>query len=88
MFTESAVALAQEVWTWVADARPELESRLMVEVAEAWSSTVLDRRGLFSSAHKSVVIFYIYVLMLTFAFSAARTLSTRRLSTPPPTRRR
>ncbi|ORY78396.1 hypothetical protein BCR35DRAFT_304996 [Leucosporidium creatinivorum] len=51
IFTESAIALAQDVWTWIVDARPELESRLMAEIAEAWSSTVLDRRGLFSSAH-------------------------------------
>lgn len=52
LFTESAIAAAQEVWTWVVDARPELESRLMVEVAQAWLSTIDNRQGLFSSTHK------------------------------------
>lgn len=54
IFTEGAIILAQDVWTWIADARPELESRLMIEVAEAWSATVTSKQGLFSSAHKSV----------------------------------
>ncbi|KAL8284182.1 hypothetical protein RQP46_004931 [Phenoliferia psychrophenolica] len=49
IFTEGTVALGQEVWTWVADARPELEARLMVEVAESWSQTIQKKQGLFSS---------------------------------------
>lgn len=52
IFNDGAVALAQEVWTWIADARPDLESRLMVEVTEAWSRTVRLKQGLFSSAFK------------------------------------
>ena len=52
IFTEGTVALAQEVWTWVADARPELEARLMVEVAEIWSQTIQRKQGLFSSTFK------------------------------------
>lgn len=49
IFDESAVALGQEVWTWVVDARPELESRIMVEVLEAWLLTIRQEKGLFSS---------------------------------------
>lgn len=49
IFDEGAVALGQEVWTWVVDARPELETRIMVEVSEAWSLTVREQKGLFSS---------------------------------------
>lgn len=52
LFTEGVIVLAQDVWTWIADARPELESRLMVEVAEAWSATVSNKQGMFSAAHK------------------------------------
>lgn len=52
IFNESVVALAQEVWTWIVDARPELESRLMVEVTEAWARTIQLKKGLFSTAFK------------------------------------
>lgn len=52
IFTEGTVALGQEVWTWVADARPELEARLMVEVVESWSQTVQRKQGLFSPLFK------------------------------------
>lgn len=48
MFTEASTSLAQEVWTWIADSRPELESRLMIEVVQAWTTTIANRQGLFS----------------------------------------
>ncbi|KDE03986.1 hypothetical protein MVLG_05555 [Microbotryum lychnidis-dioicae p1A1 Lamole] len=48
IFTDVVIEIATEVWTWVVDARPELEPRLMVEVAEAWQSTIQRRQGLFS----------------------------------------
>ncbi|KAM0756315.1 hypothetical protein T439DRAFT_296348 [Meredithblackwellia eburnea MCA 4105] len=47
-FTEGTISLGQEVWTWVADAKPELESRIMVEVADAWIETIQRKKGLFS----------------------------------------
>lgn len=52
IFTEGTIALGQEVWTWVADARPDLEARLMVEVSESWSQTIQKKQGLFSSFFK------------------------------------
>ncbi|KAK4703422.1 phosphatidylinositol 4-kinase A, partial [Phenoliferia sp. Uapishka_3] len=48
IFIEDTVSLGQEVWTWLADARPELEGRLMVEVAESWAQTIQKKQGLFS----------------------------------------
>lgn len=49
IFTEGALALAVEVWTWVAEDRPELEGRLMIEVVQAWTGTIQARQGLFST---------------------------------------
>ncbi|BGP13672.1 hypothetical protein JCM10213_002240 [Rhodosporidiobolus nylandii] len=48
LFTEASIAVGQEVWTWVADARPELEPRIVAEVLEAWAGTVEHEQGLFS----------------------------------------
>jgi len=50
ILTEATATIGQEVWTWVADARPELESGLMVELSEAWLKTIEHKQGLFSTA--------------------------------------
>ncbi|GAA5861639.1 hypothetical protein JCM8547_000691 [Rhodosporidiobolus lusitaniae] len=50
LFTEASVAVGQEVWTWVADARPELEGRVVGEVVEAWKACGEKGQGLFSRA--------------------------------------
>jgi hypothetical protein len=50
LFTEASIAVGQEVWTWLADARPELEPRVVAEVLEAWAGTVEKEQGLFSTA--------------------------------------
>jgi hypothetical protein len=52
ILTEGSIAIGLEVWSWVIDARPDLESRVMIEITEAWHYTIQLRRGLFSSAHK------------------------------------
>ncbi|GAA5895284.1 hypothetical protein JCM5296_002030 [Sporobolomyces johnsonii] len=48
IYTEASVHVAQEVWTWVADMRPELEPRLVAGVLEAWAGTIDREQGLFS----------------------------------------
>ncbi|KAK4048808.1 phosphatidylinositol-4- kinase [Microbotryomycetes sp. JL201] len=48
IFTEGAMSLAVEVWTWIAEDRPELEARLMIEAVQAWTGTIHARQGLFS----------------------------------------
>ncbi|KAM0792098.1 hypothetical protein ACM66B_004802 [Microbotryomycetes sp. NB124-2] len=50
IFTEGAMSLAVEVWTWIAEDRPELEARLMIEAVQAWTGTIHARQGLFSDA--------------------------------------
>ncbi|GAA5990191.1 hypothetical protein JCM5350_001078, partial [Sporobolomyces pararoseus] len=50
IYTEASINIAQDVWTWIADSRGELESRLIAEIVEAWSSTVEKGQGLFSRA--------------------------------------
>ncbi|BGP37895.1 Phosphatidylinositol 4-kinase stt4 [Rhodotorula kratochvilovae] len=47
LFTEASIAVGQETWTWIADARPELESRVVAEVLEAWAGTIEKEQGLF-----------------------------------------
>ncbi|GAA6029504.1 hypothetical protein JCM8097_003711 [Rhodosporidiobolus ruineniae] len=48
LFTEASIAVGQEVWTWVADARPELEPRVVAEVLEAWAGAAEKEQGLFA----------------------------------------
>ncbi|GAA5971211.1 hypothetical protein JCM21900_000619 [Sporobolomyces salmonicolor] len=48
IYTEASVHLAQEVWTWVADMRTELEPRLVAGVLEAWAGAIDREQGLFS----------------------------------------
>ncbi|KPV75835.1 uncharacterized protein RHOBADRAFT_2987, partial [Rhodotorula graminis WP1] len=47
LFTEASIAVGQETWTWIADARPELEARVVAEVLEAWAGTIESQQGLF-----------------------------------------
>ncbi|GAA5914470.1 hypothetical protein JCM8208_004460 [Rhodotorula glutinis] len=47
LFTEASIAVGQETWTWIADARPELEARVVAEVLEAWAGTIDSEQGLF-----------------------------------------
>lgn len=55
IFTEASIALGQEVWTWIIDTRPDLESRVMAEVSEAWTQAMQNHRGLFSTVLKFVL---------------------------------
>lgn len=48
LYTEASIAVGQEIWTWIADARPELEPRVVSEVLEAWADTIEREQGLFS----------------------------------------
>lgn len=55
---EGAVSIGLEVWSWVIDARPDLESRVMIEVSDAWYYTVQLKQGLFSDSLKCVRALY------------------------------
>ncbi|GAA5868294.1 hypothetical protein JCM3774_000996 [Rhodotorula dairenensis] len=48
IYTEAALDIAQEIWTWIADARPDLEPRVVSLVLEAWAGMLHRRQGLFN----------------------------------------
>ncbi|GLB34718.1 putative PI3 PI4-kinase family protein [Lyophyllum shimeji] len=48
--TPSAIASGIEVWTWVISEKPDIEVALMTEVLSAWSDTIRQERGLFSTS--------------------------------------
>lgn len=48
VFTPEAISTACQVWTWVIGARPEVESKIMVELTTGWAMTTKARKGIFS----------------------------------------
>lgn len=54
IYTEAALDIGQEVWTWIADARPDLEPRVVSLVLEAWSEALNRRHGLSNQTLRSV----------------------------------
>ncbi|KAF5380919.1 hypothetical protein D9615_004166 [Tricholomella constricta] len=48
--TPSALAASIEVWTWVISEKPDVEVALMTEVLSAWSDTIRQERGMFSTS--------------------------------------
>nr|CDI56699.1 related to phosphatidylinositol-4-kinase [Melanopsichium pennsylvanicum 4] len=50
VFTPEAISTACQVWTWVIGARPEVETKIMVELTIGWAMTAKARKGIFSSA--------------------------------------
>lgn len=50
IYTEAALDIGQEIWTWIADARPDLEPRVVSLVLEAWSAMLHRRQGLFNQS--------------------------------------
>ncbi|KAG5645573.1 hypothetical protein DXG03_005711 [Asterophora parasitica] len=47
--TPSALAASIEVWTWVISEKPNMEVALMTEVLSAWTDTIRQERGMFST---------------------------------------
>lgn len=50
VFTSEAITTACQVWTWVIGERPEVETKIMVEIATGWGQTAKARKGIFSNA--------------------------------------
>ena len=48
VFTPEAISTACQVWTWVIGARPEVETKIMVELTMGWAMTAKAGKGLFS----------------------------------------
>lgn len=47
-FTKQSIKLGVSLWLGVINENPQMESRILVEVAERWESTVHQRVGAFS----------------------------------------
>ncbi|GAA96782.1 uncharacterized protein L969DRAFT_97129 [Mixia osmundae IAM 14324] len=54
VFSPLALRSGVEVWSWLVDAKPELEVKIMTELTAEWSWTMRRRRGLFSSSMNSI----------------------------------
>lgn len=52
--TPSSISAAIEVWTWVIAEKPSIEVALMSELLSAWTGTIKDEKGIFSTSLKSV----------------------------------
>lgn len=62
IYTEAALDIGQEVWTWIADARPDLEPRVVSLVLEAWSEALNRRHGLSNQTLRSVTMLRSYTM--------------------------
>lgn len=49
VFTKQSIKLGISLWLGVINENPQMESKILVEVAERWESTVHQRVGAFSS---------------------------------------
>ena len=76
LFTEASIAVGQETWTWIADARPELEARVVAEVLEAWAGTAESEQGLFCKKLECVPS------LLSPLYAGARTLTPHPRAAP------
>jgi phosphatidylinositol 4-kinase len=52
IFTKDSIKFGVSIWLGVINENPRTESRLLVEVASAWESTTLSRKGVFNPAFK------------------------------------
>ncbi|CDU24347.1 related to phosphatidylinositol-4-kinase [Sporisorium scitamineum] len=48
LLTPEAISTACQVWTWVIGARPQVETKIMVELTIGWAMTAKARKGIFS----------------------------------------
>ncbi|KAL8713522.1 MAG: hypothetical protein Q9220_002384 [cf. Caloplaca sp. 1 TL-2023] len=59
MFTKQSIRLGISLWLGVINENPLMESRILVEVAEKWESSVRNRIGAFSSKLQHLDPFYL-----------------------------
>jgi phosphatidylinositol 4-kinase len=53
--TPSAVSAGIEIWTWAIAEKPDMEVGLMGEVLAAWSDTIRQEKGIFSTSLECVI---------------------------------
>ncbi|KAF9168827.1 phosphatidylinositol-4- kinase [Mortierella sp. AD011] len=49
LFTPDSLKIGTSVWNWLITEKPEVEKRLMTEIASGWEWACRNRKGLFSS---------------------------------------
>ncbi|CAG8512007.1 16686_t:CDS:10 [Gigaspora margarita] len=49
LFSPESIKLGTEIWNWIINEKPAFEYRVMMEIADGWSWTVRNHKGLFSS---------------------------------------
>ncbi len=54
--TPAAISTGIEVWTWVIAEKNDIEVALMSEILSAWSYTIRQEKGIFSTSLKLVVL--------------------------------
>ena len=75
-FSKSAIKLGVSLWMGVIKENPQMESRVLVEIAEGWETTIQRKRGIFSQTFKYVSILLIYVITMLTCQTAILTRST------------
>ncbi|KAL8996118.1 MAG: hypothetical protein Q9169_004310 [Polycauliona sp. 2 TL-2023] len=58
-FTKQSIKLGISLWLGVINENPQMESRILIEVAEQWETTVKNRIGAFSSKLQHADPFYL-----------------------------
>jgi len=63
-FSKSTIKLGVSLWMGVIKENPQMESRVLVEIAEGWETTIQRKRGIFSQTFKYVYIPLLYVFVM------------------------
>jgi phosphatidylinositol 4-kinase len=83
--TPSAISAGIEIWTWAIAEKPDIEVALIGEVLSAWSDTIRQEKGIFSTSLKYVYIHPLFPDVPDFP-PVTTTHSITRLITARPTR--
>jgi phosphatidylinositol 4-kinase len=62
-FGKSAIKLGVSLWMGVIKENPQMESRILVEIAEGWETTIQRKRGIFSQTFKYVSFLLTYIVI-------------------------
>ena len=49
MFTKQSIKLGVSLWLGVINENPQMESRMLIEIAANWENTIRNRMGAFSN---------------------------------------
>jgi phosphatidylinositol 4-kinase len=64
VFSKQSIKLGISLWLSVIKENPRMESRIFIEIAECWETTVRKKRGIFSAAMRFVLVSSSYHFLL------------------------